>query len=262
MQCLRRGVGRNSLNVYLSWRVPSESIFLFYGLANLFILALAWRHKVLLVQDSFRFLHPEFGREIRPHLFTTTSVPKNWFSFTLFPLTERRCHFRFRVLDNHLAAIFFPPVTECKHLLAFTLTHILYFHGQAGRSWPTLLFLFLAVSLWRPTNSNTRDSRNSLFLFSQWETTWHYSVTSYRFLLGPYGVVLCCYWKTSSFSLRISLPEPCLCLLVCNFASWSLEISTQLFFLLFLFPRIVVFLSVFMVLVLLFAAVINLSCSF
>ena len=32
----------------------------------------------------------------------------------------------------------------------------------------------LTVILWRPANSNTRDSRNSLFLFSRWETTWHY----------------------------------------------------------------------------------------
>ena len=109
---------------------------------------------------------------------------KNWFSYSLFPLTAKGGYFRFRILANHLAAFFFPvrrllrtticpvypffihPVRESKHLLAFTLTHILYFLRQAGRSWPTLLFLFLAV-IWRPGNSNTEGSRNSLFLFSQ-----------------------------------------------------------------------------------------------
>ena len=106
---------------------------------------------------------PGVWREIRPHLFTTTSVPKLIF-FTPISADGRSSHFRLRVLANHLAFFFLSLVTECQHLLAFTLIHILYFHGQTGRRWFTLLFLFLTVSLWRPTNSNTRDSRNSLLL--------------------------------------------------------------------------------------------------
>ena len=152
--------------------------FLFYGLAEFYLYNSGLKAQVLLVQDSFRFLHPESWPEIRP-ICSRRHLSSKKFSFTLFPLTERRCHFLFRVLANHFASFFFFPVrrfqyipslsirSQCKHLLAFTLTHILYFLWQASRSWPTLLFLFLAVSLWQPANSNTEGSRNSLFLFSQ-----------------------------------------------------------------------------------------------
>ena len=78
-------------------------------------------------QKFFPPSSPGVWREILPHLFTTTSLYKtilhpelgirlrsprplfqNWFSYSLFPLTERRCHFRFMAIANHLASIFFP----------------------------------------------------------------------------------------------------------------------------------------------------------
>ena len=102
--------------------------FLFYGLANLFI-ALAWRHRFLLSKILSASL-PGVWREILPHLFTRTSLFKtllypefgmrlrsprplfqDWFSLPLFPQTERRCHFHFRVLANRFASIFLLPLS-------------------------------------------------------------------------------------------------------------------------------------------------------
>ena len=58
--------------------------------------------------------------------------PTTNFLFSFFPLTGRRCHFRFRVPANHLASTFFLPVsgdpsevTKYQHLLVSTVTHIL-----------------------------------------------------------------------------------------------------------------------------------------
>ena len=126
-----------------------------------------------LVQDSFRFLYPEFGARFAS-ICSRRPLFQNWFSFTLFPLTERRCHFRFRVLANHLASIFFLSlVTECKHLLAFTLTHILYFIPQAVKNWPILLFCLYGHSLGGLLIQTRRGRGHSLSLSPQWSTTWH-----------------------------------------------------------------------------------------
>ena len=64
---------------------------------------------LLLVQDSFRYLYPESWHETRvlsrrPHL-------QNSFSLPLFPLTEEGGYFRFGILANHLASIFFLPLS-------------------------------------------------------------------------------------------------------------------------------------------------------
>ena len=64
-----------------------------------------------------------------PRPLTVTSSSKLIF-FTPIPLTEEGGYFRFGILANHLASIFFSLVTECKYLLAFTLTHILYLHSD------------------------------------------------------------------------------------------------------------------------------------
>ena len=76
-----------------------------------------------------------------PHLLTTTSVPKLIF-LTPTSAAEKRGYFRFRILANHVAFFFISLVTECKHLLPFTLTHILYFLRQAVKNWPILLYRF------------------------------------------------------------------------------------------------------------------------
>ena len=135
--------------------------FLFYGLADFILyIALAWRHRSFLSKILSAFFTRSLGPRFAPSAHGDICL-QNWFSYSLFPLTAKGGYFRFRILANHLASFFFPvrrllrtticpvypffihPVTECKHL--FTLTHILYFLWQAGRSWPTLLFLFLAA---------------------------------------------------------------------------------------------------------------------
>ena len=84
----------------------------------------------------FVFFYPEYWLWFR----LPRTLSNNWFSY-LFPLTGRSPHFRLRVPVNHLASLFFPlvrrflratrchpsPVTEYKHLLVFTPTHILHF---------------------------------------------------------------------------------------------------------------------------------------
>ena len=128
---------------------------------------------------------PGVWHEIRPHLFTMTSVPKLIFLFPisadgrrgLFPLWDSSQSFGFYLLPSPVrrfvrtticpyTPFFTHPVTECKHLLFSILTRICYFGID--------LLSLLTVILWRLANSNTREGRNSLFLFSQWETTWHY----------------------------------------------------------------------------------------
>ena len=63
-----------------------------------------------LVQDSFRFLYPEFGTKFAP-ICSRRPLFQNWFSLPLFPLTEEGGYFRFRILANHLASIFFLPLS-------------------------------------------------------------------------------------------------------------------------------------------------------
>ena len=156
---LKKGVGRNSLNVYLSfWRIPLESIFSFTGWRNyIYIYIYSYEGIGSLVQDSFHFLHPVISAVVSiylitsttvpqipvlardsPHLFTTIPFFKTDFLNPYFRWRKVGYHFRSRALANHLAFFLpFPgdslgllsihPVTECKHLLAFILTWICYF---------------------------------------------------------------------------------------------------------------------------------------
>ena len=102
----------------------------------------------------------------------------------LFPLWDSSQSFGFYLLPSPVrqfvraticpcTPFFTHPVTKYKHLLAFTLTQFFTF---SDRPWgiDIYYYLVLMVILWRLANSNMRDSRNSLFLFSQWETTWQY----------------------------------------------------------------------------------------
>ena len=155
---------------------------------------------VLLVQDTFRLptvisavvsiylitsitvpqipvlvLRPEFGARFAPSVHDDISL-QNQYPLPLFPLTERRCHFRFRVLANRFASIFLLPMSGDSLGLLFLFTRVrlqstdnpyFFLSSTAGRSWPTFFMTLLTVNLWRPANSNTEGSRNSLFLFSQ-----------------------------------------------------------------------------------------------
>ena len=122
-----------------------------------------------------------------PHLFTTTSLFK-----TDFPYPYFRCrkggYFRLRTLANYLAfflpypghrmqtSVGFHSVGDPFGLLSLSpewgyrvqiAWPIFFPSSMAGRSWPTFFISLLTVNLWRPANSNTECSRNSLFLFSQ-----------------------------------------------------------------------------------------------
>ena len=112
---LKNGVGRNSLNVYLTfWRVPLESIFSFTGGRNFvyiyiyIYIALAWRHRFFLSKILFRFFTRSLDMRLAPSVHDNISL-QNWFSLSLFPLTKKGCYFCFRILANHLA--FFLPFT-------------------------------------------------------------------------------------------------------------------------------------------------------
>ena len=153
---LRKSVGRNSLKVYLVFRrVPSESIFFFYGLAGFYIAQLEC---VCHLIQELSASSPGVAATVFTHLVMPAATLKLIF-FIPISTDKKGCYFRFRILANHLASFFcqvihldyclFHSVTECKHLLAFILTWICYF---AARNWPTFLFLFLMVSLWRPVN--------------------------------------------------------------------------------------------------------------
>ena len=116
--------------------------FLFYRLTDFVIFSSGLKVWLLLVQDTFRLPLPGV---LALDLFAMTSVQKLIF---LFPTSAdgRSSHFRLRVLANHLASIFFPPlsgdslgllypcipffthpVTKYKHLFVSILTWICYF---------------------------------------------------------------------------------------------------------------------------------------
>ena len=161
--------------------------FLFYGLTE-FIYAYHSGLKALSSSSFPRFFPlylPRVWCEIRPHLFMTTSVPKLIFLFPistdgrkgLYPLWDSNQSFGFYLLPSPVRRFvrtnicpripfFTHPVTKCKHLLVCILTWICYL-----RNWPRFLFqrsvLGLLIQTWR-------NSSNSLFLFSLWETTGQY----------------------------------------------------------------------------------------
>ena len=67
------------------------------------------RRLLFLSRALFRFFTRSFASD--PASSHGDLIFKTDFSFTLFPLTERRFHFRFRVLANHFASIFFLPLS-------------------------------------------------------------------------------------------------------------------------------------------------------
>ena len=145
---------------------------------------------------------PGVWREIRPHPFTTTSVPKLFFTWSLawdpftatsvpkliflFPISADRRRGLFLLWDSSQSFGFYllpspvrwfvraticpctpfftHRVTECKHLLVSILTWICYL-----RNWPRFLFQRSVLGLLIQIQ---RNSNNPLFLFSQWETMW------------------------------------------------------------------------------------------
>ena len=136
--------------------------FLFYGLTDFVIFSSGLKVWLLLVQDSFRFLYPESWHETRvlsrqPHL-------QNWFSYSLFLLTEEGGYFHFwdssqsfgfyllpssvrrfvRATICPCTPFFTHPVTKYKHLLVSILTWICYL-----RNWPKFLFQQSVLGLFK-----------------------------------------------------------------------------------------------------------------
>ena len=146
--------------------------FLFYGLTDFMLfLVLAWRYGFFFLS---RILSAFFTRSLGMRLASSHDdlIFKNWFSYSRFPLTEGGGYFRFGILANHLASMFFLPLSgdPVRSRSTDSLTHIFSsFNGQ-----PKLTYiLYLSFNGQSLANSNTEGSGNSLFLFSQWEITWH-----------------------------------------------------------------------------------------
>ena len=112
-----------------------------YGfcLSKILSVFLRWFHSSFNISYHFNYCsaNPGFGASPRvwhenpPHLFTTTSVPQLIF---LFPISAdgRSSHFRLRVLANHLASIFFLPLSgDSLGLLHVPVPHSLPIRSQS-----------------------------------------------------------------------------------------------------------------------------------
>ena len=134
--------------------------FFFYGLTDFILfLVLVWRYGFFLPEIFFFvFFYPEY---LALGSIRHKPCPTNNFSSYLFPLTGRSPHFHFGVPANHLASLFFLPVS-----------------GDPSEV-PKYKHLVVTVILWRlaTVNSNTRIVV-IIFQSSQWDTTWHYSIES------------------------------------------------------------------------------------
>ena len=137
--------------------------FLFYGLVRFFYSS-GLKASIIILSKILSAFSPGVWHEIRPCVHGTLR-PLNWYSLSLFPLTKKVL---LPLLDSgQLFSLFLllSPVRRfVRTTISFTrvrlrgtdsLTYILYFLRQAGRSWPTFLIPLLTVSLWRPVNSNT-----------------------------------------------------------------------------------------------------------
>ena len=148
--------------------------FLFYGLTEFYIFIMLWLEGICSSSCPRFFPLSSPGVlawDSRP--LTVTSSSKLIFSTPistdgrrgLFPLWDSCQSFSFYLLlPGHWMQTSVGFHSDSHSLLSMP--------GRPKLTYITILF-FLAVILWRPANSNTRDSRNSLFLFSPWETTWH-----------------------------------------------------------------------------------------
>ena len=155
--------GENGFTLYVAFRrqVSSGSIFFnrlvgFYG-AQLEASAISCPRAL------FRFFTRSFSNSVYTSCHTNC-CPKNWFPYSYFRW-RKGCYFRFRVLANDLASFFFPhlvrrfvriTISPTRVSLRGTdsLTYILFFLQQAGRSWPTFLIPPFNGH-WRPVYSNT-----------------------------------------------------------------------------------------------------------
>ena len=86
---LRKGVGRNSLNVYLAFFGGLLlRVFSLLRASGIFFYSFGLKASVLLVQDSFRFFTRSLAWDSPMRSWPPPST-KNWYSLALFPLTKK-----------------------------------------------------------------------------------------------------------------------------------------------------------------------------
>ena len=164
---IKLGIRRNSPKVtYLIWMDSCGESFFFYGLTDFILfLVLAWRYSFFLSEIFFVFFYPEYlALVLSPRTLSTTN-----FSYYLLPLTGRSPHFRFGVAANHLASLFFLPmsgdpreVTEYKHLF---LTVILWRLATVNSNTRIVVILFLSVSGISRDSIHSRSLKLFVYLF-------------------------------------------------------------------------------------------------
>ena len=125
------GVGRNRLNVYLTFDGFLRRVFSLLRVDRILYIynALAWRHRFSLSKILSAFFTRSLARVSLPSVhddislqnpsspgtwhktpFTATSIPKLIF-FTPISADGRSSHYRLTVLANHLASILFLPLS-------------------------------------------------------------------------------------------------------------------------------------------------------
>ena len=169
--------------------------FLFYGLAELYIYIYIYIYIWLWLEGIsstcprfFPLSSPRVSVRDSPHLFTATSLFKIDFLFPLFLLTEKgatsasgfwpiislflpfpghrvQTSVGFHSVGDLFGLLSLSPEWGYRVQIAWPI--FVFLPSTAGRSWPTFFISLFTVNHWRPANSNTEGSRNSLFLFSQ-----------------------------------------------------------------------------------------------
>ena len=136
-----------------------ENIFFFYGSTEFMLfLVLAWRYGFFYLS---KILSAFFTRSLGMGLASSHDD-------LIFKTDFLIPYFRLRGLAYHLASTFFLPLSGDTEYRQPDPHFFPSFNGRPELTY--ILYLLLTVNLWL---IQTRwNSSNSLFLFSQWDTTW------------------------------------------------------------------------------------------
>ena len=151
-----------------------------------------------LIQNISVFLFLEFWHALHP-IWSWWCLIQDWFFSTLLLLMEGASTSALGLLPIIWLLSSSPWSGDSLGLLYVTPYPLLYPSGHQVQTsvsfhsdldlllwdWPTLSLLM--VILWRLANLNTGYSRNSLFLSSQWETTWQLSSMKTKEILQNSG---------------------------------------------------------------------------
>ena len=152
--------------------------------------ALAWRHRSFLskILSAFftRSLGPRFCVLSRwPHLpklifFTPISADGRRGLFSLWDSSQSFGFYLLLLLSGDSLGLLYVPIPHSLPIRSQSanICWFLFWPGFVTSGLTYITIPLLTIILWQPANSNTRDSRNSLFLFSQWETMWQYCINT------------------------------------------------------------------------------------